>query len=342
MSDIGRRLVFVGRDRVEVESFEVPEPGPGQVLVRVHRSQVSAGTEKNAFLAASSSEHRREWGYTTAGYVLATGPGMEQFKPGDRVIAMAFHASHCLVGAPPGAPFRGNWDYPPQPIEHDITDDQAAFTVLSTVALHAIRRAQIQIDESVAVFGQGVVGQLVTAFCRIAGAYPIIAVDLDEERLTLAEKSGATHVVDASKQDAAEAVRAITGDGAECVFHATRIPSTLVDCMGAAADRGKVVIPGFPPGSADIDVMDGIVRRELDIRGVYAGEQENNPHPYWPWTRYRSRKAAMRLIASGDLKVDHLISHVCKPEEANDIYQQILAGPKGWMSVFFDWESEPV
>ena len=68
---------------------------------------------------------------------------------------------------------------------------------------------------------------------------------------------------------------------------------------------------------------------------------EDNPHPYWPWTRQRNRKVVMRLIASGDLHVDHLISHVARPEEANDLYHKILAGTTGWMSIFFDWVSEP-
>jgi threonine dehydrogenase-like Zn-dependent dehydrogenase len=46
----------------------------------------------------------------------------------------------------------------------------------------------------------------------------------------------------------------------------------------------------------------------------------------------------MRLIASGDLEVDPFISHVAKPEEANDLYGKILAGTAGWMSIFFDWD----
>ena len=169
MDETGRKLVFVGTDRVEIESFKVPEPGPGQVLIRVHRSQVSAGSEKNKLLEAPSSDYRRTLGYAAAGHVL-------------------------------------------------------------------------------------------------------------------------------------------------------------------------VVMPGYPPGSVEIELQPEFKRRELDIRGVWAADQEYVPHPYWPWTRYRSRKATMRMIASGDLKVDHLISHVCKPEEANDIFQRILAGPKGWMSVYFDWD----
>ena len=46
----------------------------------------------------------------------------------------------------------------------------------------------------------------------------------------------------------------------------------------------------------------------------------------------------MRMIATGDLKVDHLISHVVKPEQADRLYQAILAGPRGWMGIFFDWD----
>ena len=65
------------------------------------------------------------------------------------------------------------------------------------------------------------------------------------------------------------------------------------------------------------------------------------PHPYWPWTRQRNRRAIMRMIATGDLNVDHLISHVAKPEDAEELYQKIIAGPKGWMGIFFDWDDEP-
>ena len=56
------------------------------------------------------------------------------------------------------------------------------------------------------------------------------------------------------------------------------------------------------------------------------------------WTQQRDRTAILRLIASGELKVDHLISHVAKPEDADEIYRMIATGTTGWMSVFFDWE----
>ena len=337
MSRVGRRLVAVGEGRVEIESFEVAEPGPGQVLMRVHRSQVSAGSEKNSLADPSGSEERRPMGYTTVGRVLAAGPGMEEFRPGDRVLAFGSHGSYWLTGQASESELKSSI----QRIEFDITYEQAAFAVLGDVALHGVRRGQLQIDESVAIFGQGVVGQLVTYFCRLSGAYPVIAIDVDGERLEMARKRGATHTIDATEQGPLEAIQALTGGGPQCVFHATRDPKVLVDCMKAAAERGTVVLVGSSPGTVELGLQEELLRHELDIRGVYGRGLESNPHPYWPWTRQRNRRAIMRMIASGDLKVDDLISHVAKPEEANELYQKILAGTEGWMSVFFDWDDEP-
>ena len=168
----GRRLVAVG-GHVEIESFEIPEPGPGQVLVQVARSQVSAGSEKNALLAASAGR----WAIRWSGQSWLLGPGVEACRVHDGVLAFG---SHWLTGQQGLSELHASV----QPIEHDaaeLRDEQATFAVLGDVALLGIRRAELRIDESVTVFGQGVVGQLTltTALCRISGAHPIIAVDLD-------------------------------------------------------------------------------------------------------------------------------------------------------------------
>jgi threonine dehydrogenase-like Zn-dependent dehydrogenase len=331
----GKRLIAVD-GTVEIETFTVPEPGPGQGLVRVSRSQVSAGSEKNGLLGRPERHERHELGYTVVGQLEALGNGTDGYHIGDRVLAFGSHGSHWLTGQANLSELRGSL----QPIPHSaaqLSDEQATFAVLGDVALLGVRRAQLQIDESVAVFGQGVVGQLTVALCRASGAYPIIAVDLDEERLELARASGATHTVRA-QDDPVAAIREITGDGAQCVFHAARDPHVLVPAMQAAGDRGKVILVGSPPGSVEIGLQVELLRRELDIRGVYGNGLEDNAHPKYPWTRRRNRQAMMRMIASGLINVDPLISHVAKPEEAPALYQQIVAGTAGWMSILFDWD----
>ena len=333
MPEVGRRLVQIGGDKVEIEHFDVPEPGPGEVLVRVHRSQISAGSERTGFGPHVDQNRRRYLGYTTVGHIQATGEGVNEFVVGDRVIAWGPHGSHWLAKPDPELGHLKTV----QRIQYDLTDEQAAFARLGDVALHGVRRAELQIDESVVVFGQGVVGQLVTAFCHISGAYPIICVDLDNTRLDMAKINGATHTVNASKDDPIEAVRAITQGGALSAFHVARDPRILIDCMQSAAEHGKVILVGSPPGTVDLGLQVDLLRKELDIRGTYLSNLDR-PHKYWPWTRQRNRSATMRLIASNELKVDHMISHVVQPEEAEEIYRMIASGTSGWMSVFFDWE----
>ena len=324
----GKRLIAVD-GRIEIEDVTYADPGPGQVLVRVTKSQVSAGSEKGQ--AAARSSERRPLGYTTVGRVVEAGEGMESFRPGDRVFTFGYHGTHWVSEREdnPGDPIHI------QRITHDITDEQAAMSRLGDVALHGVRRAELQIDEKAAVFGAGIVGQLAVAFCRLSGAYPVIAVDLDDARLELALRSGATHTVNAARDDAAEAVKEITGGGAEAVFHANRDPDVLGDCMRAAAEHGKVVLVGSPPGTAHLGLQVDLLRRELDVRGSYGNVHD--AHRYYRWTQRRDREAIMRMVESEDLAVDHLISHVADPADADDLYRKIVEGPAGWMGIFFDW-----
>ena len=340
MAEMGRMLSVVDGERVVVETFEVPEPGPGEVLVRISRTQVSAGSEKGRFRGASRPDPRtplgysiRPPGYTAAGRVQAVGPGVEGFEIGDRVFASGRHQSHLLV--PMEAEGDAGTRKRVQRIEFDVTDEQACFSRLGDVALHSIRRAELQPDEAVAIFGQGVVGQLIAAFARISGAYPIIGVDLDDGRLELSKTSGATHTVNASKENAVEAVEAIAGGGAECVFHANREAQVLADCVDAAGYGGKVILVGATRGPVSM-YLNKLLVREIDLRGSHMVSDVEQR--YWKWTTSRDRNAILRMIAQGDLSVDHLISHVVRPEEADDAYQRIVAGPQGWMGVFFAWD----
>lgn len=373
---IGRRLIRTRDNRIKIEEFKVPNPGPGQVLVRVNRSQVSGGSETRWETQPGNinpdtlnlSERDRPMGYNTVGTVIHAGKGMEQYKSGDRVITFGNHGTHWLTGQESYAIDGINPSI--QRIEHDISDEQAAFARLGDVAMHAVRRAELQLDESVAIFGQGVVGQLVTSFSRLSGAYPVIAVDLDAERLKLSEQSGATHTINAAQTDPVSEILKLTGaknadkrlaelkskginalepnkrwmiegGGAQCVFHATKTAKTLIECMKAASDRGKVVLIGSPFDTVETSIREEMLNKELQIKGSSAATRiEHHAHPYWPWTLQRDRKAIMRMIATGDLKVDHLISHIAKPEAAVDLYKKMALGPSGWMSVFFDWEDD--
>ena len=331
----GSRLVFHPGMRVDVEEFTVLAPGANEVLVRVSRSQISAGTELNSLRGmARSVRHAGYPGYAAVGRVLDVGGGITDFAPGARVLTMGRHATHCTVNVT-GSPLQNGYI---RKLDDSLTDEQATFAINGATALHAVRRARLQIDESVVVFGAGVVGQLVTALARLAGAFPVVAVDLVEERLQLARQSGATHVVNASAEDPVEAVRAVTCGGAQCLFHATANPKILQRVFEAAGQRAKVVMVGSAPGTAEIGLQVELLRRELHVLGAYELDLDV-PHVYWPWTPQRDREVVLRRIADQTLAVDHLISHRIAYAQAPEIYARAAAGPEGWLGIILTWDA---
>src|SRR5262245_63624359 len=130
MSTKGQRL-WVAGGKAELVDYEWPDPGPGQMLVKITRSQISAGSEINQLRATREGREGGPIGYTTVGHVERIGEGVEGFRPGDRILAFGNHASHCLVDLNETS----QWRSYPDPIPEPVTDEQACFAVLGDVAL---------------------------------------------------------------------------------------------------------------------------------------------------------------------------------------------------------------
>src|ERR1041385_8754605 len=133
----GQRILLETAGQIRVGSFEVPRPGPRDILVRTRLTQVSAGTEVNAIRARRSGARLGEaldlpLGYTSVGVVEAVGLEVTAFAPGDRVLGEGPHAIHWLATpASEQALLR---------VPDEVDDASAAFAILGDVALHAVRR----------------------------------------------------------------------------------------------------------------------------------------------------------------------------------------------------------
>src|SRR5216683_2209340 len=314
----GQRIVLERTGKIRIESFELPRPGPRDILVRTRLTQVSAGTEVNAIRARRSRAPLGEvadlpLGYTSVGTVEAVGPEVTGLAPGDRV--------------------------------------------LGDVALHAVQRAQIAIGESVAVHGQGVVGLIALRLARLSGAHPLIGVDVVDERLRVSKLYGASHVVNATSQDVAAAIHAATPvprrfagitaagleptSGADVQIHATSRIDVVPQILQAAGDRGRIVIAGataaWPDRGPTVPLsLDVLLRREISVVGSYETGVTAS-HPYWPWSRARNHATVIDLIRRGELDVRPLISHRVPYRDAPAIYDMLAAGAEGWLSVAFTW-----
>jgi 2-desacetyl-2-hydroxyethyl bacteriochlorophyllide A dehydrogenase len=337
MSLTGQRVVFPARGEIAIESYPIPDPGPRQVLVRTVRTAISAGTELTGLLGANARSRFPAYpGYSNAGVVEAVGEGVSEFRVGDRVLSMGRHQTHVLLDLSPNPPH--GTDYLAA-IPDGLSPDHAAFAILGSVALHGIRKAELQLGSAAAVFGQGIVGQLLVQLARWSGCRPVIAVDIVGERLEMSRQSGANALIDASSEDVEERIRQETnGRGAEAVFDATRTPKTLPQMMKVAAMGGKVLFVGSAMGTVEIDAFTELQLKELTIIGCFQPSAPLTPHHTFPWTQQRNRQIFMQLTAGGQIRLDHLITHTVPYARAPEIFEMIKRGGSDWLGVVFTWD----
>lgn len=348
----------------------VPDPiaRPGQVLVANVCSLISAGTEKMVMDLAKRSllgkararpDHVRRvlqklrnegffstvrqvlsrldeplsMGYASAGFVLACGAGVHDFKPGDRVASNGPHAGvvsvpyHLCAHVPDGVPF-----------------EQAAFTVLGAIALQGVRLAQRGLGDTAFVIGLGLIGQLTVALLRAAGCR-VLGTDPDAAKCELARRMGA----DTARPDLdARAVVALTrGLGADAVLltASTKSDGPVELAAESVRAKGRIVAVGA--------VGLNLPRRPLYFKeaefvvscsygpGRYDPEYEERgrdyPAAHVRWTEQRNMQAFLDLMAAGRLDVVPLLTHRFAIAEAEKAYQMIEAGSEPYVGILLDY-----
>lgn len=328
-----------------VEVVDVPAPvvAPGRVLVRNAFSVVSAGTERATVELGQASllgkarqrpelvrqvldtvkregvaaairkvqsrlDHWKQLGYATAGTVLEVGEGVSGFAVGDRVAcAGQDYASHAeIVCVPQNLCAK---------VPEGVRLEHAAFATLGAIALQGVRQAQVQLGETVAVIGLGLIGQLTVQLLRAAGCW-VCGYDVRPEAMTHAG-------VQPPAADSADAV---------IITAATDLNEPLERAAEWCRDRGRVVMVGV----AGLTVpREPFYRKELELRmsrsygpGRYDPQYEEHGHDYplgyVRWTEQRNMMAFLRLLADGKINVARLITHRVPIEQAAGVYE--LAG----------------
>ena len=175
-----QRLICTDIRRIELESFDLPRVPNHGVLVQNDYTAVSVGTEIYNYAHGGEPSRARTFprptGYCNTGVVLEVGKDVKGIKPGDRISAQGNHASHAVIS--------GNFFKAPE----GVSPRSAAFMVMCAIAMHGHRVGRPELGEAVAITGMGIVGQLAATFARLAGALPVIAIDLDDFRLGKAER----------------------------------------------------------------------------------------------------------------------------------------------------------
>lgn len=326
-----RRFICPGLRQIELEEFETGPLPDNAILVQNEFTVVSVGTEIYNWIHGGSPGREATFphttGYCSAGRVLEVGAAVTDVQPGDRVAGQGLHASHGVLRKP----------Y--QRVPDNVPARDAAFLVMGAISLHGIRVAHIELGESVAVLGLGLVGQLASSLAQLAGGMPVIAIDLDEQRLAKAKARGAAACINPAQiEDAPQVVRDLcVEDGCNVVIEATGKPAVYPLAVKLACMAGRVVALGSPRGTVEMNFLDEVHLREVSILGAIQPRTPNDDHVYYHWTKDRERDLVLRLMAQGRLPVADLVTHEARPEDCLEIYTMLADCPQGALGVVFDW-----
>lgn len=194
-----------------------------------------------------------------------------------------------------------------------LSAQECALIEPMSVGFHAVSRACVEDTDTVMVIGCGMVGLGAVVRAALRGA-TVIAVDLDDEKLALAQRVGAAHVVNSAKEDVHERLAALTdGLGADVVIEAVGSPATYVMAVDEVAFTGRVVCIGYAKSEVAFQTK-LFVQKELDIRG------SRNALP-------ADFRAVIRYMQSGRFPSEEFISRIIRPEEAADALNRWAEAP---------------
>ncbi|GAB3026040.1 galactitol-1-phosphate 5-dehydrogenase [Spirosoma pulveris] len=211
----------------------------------------------------------------------------------------------------------------PQHILYAVPDNvsftQAALVEPVAVALHAVNLTPIQVNDSAVVVGSGMIGLFVIQVLKLAGCGTIIAIDLDDDRLALAQNLGATHTINAKSGDLAKQVQDLThGRGADVSFEVVGAGPTVKTAIDCVRKGATVTLVGNLAPTVEMPLQ-AIVTRQLRLQGSCAinGEYE----------------AALALISSGRVNVEAILSAEVPLDEGADWFKRLYGKEKGLIKV---------
>lgn len=353
-----RQVVRRGLKEIIVDTVPDPTVAPHHVVVRTHASLISAGTETASIHTGSvigsvvdnPSHLRTVWnamqaagpertidevrakfqdyavlGYAGAGIMAEAHPTVHDLVVGQRVAyggEGTGHGEAIMTGRNLVAR-----------IPDEVSMEEAAFSTLGSIALHAVRNAEITLGDHVAVIGLGLVGQLVAQLARAQGAN-VIALDLDPSRVELARTLGAPVGILGGDGAIPAVLAATDGRGTDCTIIAAAAKSNgpAMQALAMTRERGRVVVVGAVNLEFPYFPM---FKKELTVRmsraygpGSYDEQYERGgrdyPFAYVRWTENRNMEEFLRRIAIGDVQVKPLISHRFALEDAPKAYATIM------------------
>lgn len=281
------RLVAAGQP-LELHDVPVPVPGPEDALVRVHSAGICHSDVHYRAGVSPAGPLPLALGHEVAGVVERVGEKVRSIRVGDRVCvhylatcgACAWcaggHEQFCADGQMLGKHRPGGFaEYTVMParslfiLPPEISFAHGAVLMCSSAtALHALRKARLQPGETVAVFGLGGLGASAVQLARALGAATIYVVDLNPEKLVLAEKFGAVAVNARSADPVAEILRLTGGRGVNVALELIGLPLTMQQAVRVLGKLGRAALAGLTQQPFGVNPYTELINQEAEVIGV--------------------------------------------------------------------------
>src|SRR5438034_3689063 len=313
--------------RLVVEDVDDPQPGPGEILIKVKACGVC---HTDLHLAAG------EWrlpklplimGHEAVGTVEAVGAGVTSFKAGDRagvpwIYSTCGACEYCTSEREPLCPSiavtgfmvdGGYAEYVKAAASHAIAVppelefvDAAPLYCAGLTPYRALKASGARVGETVAVWGVGGLGHYAVQIARACGAR-VVAVDIQSSKLDLARELGADVTVDASREKPEDAIRAL--GGAHVVLNLAPTAQAIAQGFAALRRGGTLVLVGLPPGDFTLPIL-GTVAKGIRILTSGVGTRQDLGE-------------VLALAAAGRIKT---VAETCRLDEINDVFDRMRAG----------------
>ena len=338
--------------RLRIEELELPDPGPTQVVVKLFASGICHSQLHQMHRPRTAPVIL---GHEATGMVEKIGSKVTHVSPGDTVLVTWVPRDAAAARQLPVRATLQVSDGIAQSenvftwADHTLADEQYVVKVdpniphditsiigcaVMTGAGAVINTARVQPGQSVAVFGVGGVGLSAIVGAKVAGAYPIIAVDLDDAKLEFAKRFGATHGINAAKEDPVAAIHAMTQSkdaytilqtpvsGVDFAFDCIGIRTTMEQIVPAcrsghfgARDGGTAVLVGVPSTNVELNAMDVLLQEKHFIGSIGGSCAPDRDFPtFIDWQQ------------SGRLRLEELVTQRFSIEEINEATAALESG----------------
>ena len=347
-------VLYEPHQLVKVEELDLDEPKGGEVRVKLVGGGVCHSDYHRIDGHTAMSALPWVLGHEGAGVVQQVGPGVTSVAPGDHVIfsltPQCGRCRNCAAGRPnlcegyqtntgsmPDGTTRFNKDGVPYYhglatfAEETVVLEEAVVSIRKDVPLEkvcligcavltgvgaVVNRAKVETGSTVAIYGCGGVGLNAVQGAVLASASKIIAVDKVDFKLQKAEEFGATHLVNAEKEDPVKRVLEITNGGADYAFEVIGFPQIVRQAFESIRPGGTAVMVGVPPVGADISIPGRPLFLDRTLMGTFYGA--GRPRVDFPWL--------LDLYLAGRLKLDELITKYRPLDEINEAFDDMNKG----------------